>query len=90
VVTCAGADTMHDLADAWAREFRRFHPDASIRIRRDGKFAAGTDVQAQTFLRDPTGDRDAEESLAGVVHVDARECGRVGAGPAPQVVLVQQ
>ena len=38
--TCAGADTMHDLAEAWARDFRRFHPEATLRVRRDGKFAA--------------------------------------------------
>ena len=60
VVTCAGADTMHDLADAWAREFRRFHPEASIRIRRDGKFAAdglasvmAGDADCALFVREP-------------------------------------
>ena len=39
-LTCAGADTMHDLADAWARDFRRFHPGATVRVRREGRFAA--------------------------------------------------
>jgi len=39
-LTCAGADTMHDLADDWGRDFRRFHPGATVRVRRDGKLAA--------------------------------------------------
>jgi phosphate transport system substrate-binding protein len=46
-MTCAGADTMHDLAEAWAREFGRRHPGASVRVRRDAKLAAqGMDALA--------------------------------------------
>ena len=39
-ITCSGADTMHDLADEWARAFRRFQPQAAVVVRRDAKFAA--------------------------------------------------
>ena len=39
-LTCAGADTMHDLAEAWARDFRHFHAKAEVRVRRDATFAA--------------------------------------------------
>ncbi|MDQ2942882.1 MAG: substrate-binding domain-containing protein, partial [Candidatus Dormibacteraeota bacterium] len=59
-LTCAGADTMHDLADEWARDFRRFHPDATVRVRRDGKFAAegleavmSGEADCALFVREP-------------------------------------
>ena len=59
-LTCAGADTMHDLAESWARGFRDFHPDATVRVRRDGKFAAdgleavmSGEAQCALFVREP-------------------------------------
>ena len=39
-LNCAGADTMHELAEAWARGFQHFHPQAQVRVQRDAKFAA--------------------------------------------------
>ena len=57
---CAGADTMHDLAERWANGFRRFQPQASVEVLRDGKFAADgwaamVDGQADCalFVREP-------------------------------------
>src|SRR5438105_5908216 len=59
-ITCAGADTMHDLADEWARDFRRFHPEATVRVRRDGKLAAdglamvmSGEADCALFVREP-------------------------------------
>ena len=53
------------------------------------ELAAGAHVDAQSLLAHPAGDRGAEERLAGVVDVPAGERLGEGAGPGPQVGLVQ-
>jgi len=59
-LTCTGAETMHDLADAWARDFRRFQPQAEIRVQRRAKLAAeglkaiiAGEAQCALFVREP-------------------------------------
>jgi len=58
-LTCAGADTMHDLAESWARGFQRHHPRATIVVKRDAKFAAeglaaviAGDAECALFVRE--------------------------------------
>ncbi len=55
----------------------------------DAQLSRGADVEAEALLGDPTGDRRAEERLAGVEHVVRRERVAEGARPRAQVLLVQ-
>ena len=53
---------------------------------RDGELAAGADVEAESLLGDPAGDRRAEERLAGVEDVAVGEPVAEGPGPGPEVL----
>ncbi len=58
-------------------------------MQRDGEFATGCDIEAQSLLVHPSGDLGAQERLGRVV--DARlgaECFRDLAAPRPEIVLV--
>ncbi|TWH01886.1 hypothetical protein L615_001500000590 [Nocardioides sp. J9] len=56
---------------------------------RDGQLTVAAHVEAQPLLRDPAGDRGAEEGLAGVVDVVAAERVAEGLRPGAELALVE-
>ena len=84
-----GLDGSGQLGDRFVVAVERNPLGREVGMQRDREFAAGADVQRQTFLIDPARDLTGQEGFSGIVHVGATaERGRDLAAARPEVVLV--